>query len=35
VIDEVVREEFFKNIEVSLVLDLFSIPANDGFRRIS
>jgi hypothetical protein len=34
VIDEVVREEFIENIEVSPVLDLFGIPADDGFRGI-
>jgi len=34
VVDEIVREEFFKNIEVPFALDLFGISANDGFRRI-
>jgi len=35
VIDEVVREELFENIEVPPVLDLLGTPADDGFRRIS
>jgi hypothetical protein len=34
VIDEIVREKFFENIEVSLALDLFGISADNGFRRI-
>jgi hypothetical protein len=34
VIDEIVREEFLKNIEVPFALDLFGISADDGFRRI-
>src|SRR5215813_9255759 len=31
VIDEIVREQFFENIEVPLALDLFGISANDRF----
>jgi hypothetical protein len=31
VIDEIVREEFVENIEVSRVLDLFDIPADKVF----
>src|SRR6266436_2263146 len=34
VIDEIVREEFVKNIEVSRVLDLFDIPADNVFGRL-
>ena len=30
VIDEIVREEFFENIESSLALDLFGIAAHHG-----
>jgi len=31
VIDEVVRKEFFENIEVSSALDLFGISADNSF----
>ena len=34
VIDEIVREEFIENIEVSPALDLFGISADDGFGRV-
>jgi len=32
VVNEVVGEEFFEELEVPTALDLFSIPADDSFR---
>jgi hypothetical protein len=32
VIDEIVREQFFENIEVPFALNLFGISADNGFR---
>ena len=34
VVDEVVREELFEDVNSSFALDLFGISADDGFRRI-